>query len=333
MAEQTKHKHRYGWFIGIAAIGVLALVWRHHAEPQKIAEVALHARPAWLFLAAALQLLTYPCIALVWANTIRESGDRAPPFWKLMRLSVAELFTDQTIPSGGMSGTVLVVASLKKRGVDQRGAMAAVTASLAGFYVAQLVAVLIAFAVLVVSGHFDGWEATVSIVAVVAAIVIPLPLAVSLAGAMDKLPARIRKLRAIAELREHIDDAPKDVIFSPHVFLVAIALRFVVIVLDGATLALCLVAVGSPLLLVHAISAYVLAYVVGSASFLPGGLGTFEVTSSTLLADIGAPFFAAAPATLLMRALSFWLPMVPGIWFVHREVKKAEGGEKGASAT
>jgi len=45
--------------------------------------------------------------------------------------------------------------------------------------------------------------------------------------------------------------------------------------------------------------------------------------ASTLLADLGAPFFAAAPATLLMRALSFWLPMVPGIWFAHREVKKS----------
>ena len=323
MAEQRKHARRYGWFIGFAAIGALVLVWRHHAEPEKIAHVLEHARPAWLLLATALQLLTYPCIAVIWANAIHKSGERAPSFWKLMRLSVAELFTDQTIPSGGMSGTVLVVASMKKRGVDQRGAMAAVISSLAGFYVAQLVAVIVAVVVLAASGHFGGWEATVSIIALVAAVLIPLPLVVSLAGAMDKLPARIRKIKAIDEVREHIEDAPKDVIFSARVFSVAIVLRFAVLVLDGATLALCLVAVGSPILLVHPMAAYVLAYVVGTASFLPGGVGTFEVTCSTLLADLGAPFFAAAPATLLMRALSFWLPMVPGIWFAHREVKKS----------
>ena len=319
---RPKRRSRYGWVIGLLAIGALLLVARHHAEPKEIAKVLENARPAWLALAVVLQLATYPCIALIWANAIRRSGERAPSFWKLMRLSVAELFTDQTIPSGGMSGTVLVVASLNRRGVDGRGAMAAVISSLAGFYVAQLASVIVAFVVLLASGHFGGWEATVSIVALVAAVVIPLPLVVSLAGAMNKLPKRVRRIKAIAEVREHIEDAPKDVIFSWSVFPLAILLRFVVIVLDGATLAIALVAVGSPLLLVHAASAYVLAYVVGTASFLPGGVGTFEVTSATLLADLGAPFFAAAPATLLMRALSFWLPMAPGLWFARAEVKK-----------
>ncbi len=327
MTEQRTHASRYGWAIGLLAIGALVLVARNHAEPREIARVVEDARPAWLVVAAALQLATYPCIAIIWANAIRRSGERAPSFWRLVRLSVAELFTDQTIPSGGMSGTVLVVASLEKRGVDRRAAMAAVISSLVGFYVAQLVAVVASLVVLASSGRFGGWEATVSIIAVVASLAMPVPLALSLAGAMDKLPKRIRRMRAIAEVRRSIADAPKELIFSPRVLVVATLLRFLVIVLDGATLALCLVAVGSPRLLVHAIAAYVLAYVVGTASFLPGGLGTFEVTSATLLADLGAPLFAAAPATLLMRALSFWLPMVPGVWFAHREMSKRPRGE------
>ena len=318
---ERKHRGWYRWAIGLVAVGALVLVGRNHAEPKEIARVVANAEPAFLLLAAALQLATYPCIALIWTIAIRRSGEHAPPFWKLMRLSVAELFTDQSLPSGGMSGTVLVVASLKKRGVEPRGAMAAVIASLAGFYVAQLAAVLAAVAVLLASHRFGGWEATVSVIALVAAVLMPLPLALSLGGAIAKLPARVRRVRAVAEVCEHMQDAPKDVIFSAPVFASAIALRLAVLVLDGATLAVALVAIGSPLLLVHAEAAYVLAYVVGSASFLPGGLGPFEVASTTLLARLGAPLFAAAPATLLMRGLSFWLPMIPGAWFARQEVR------------
>jgi len=320
--------------IGLLVVGALVLVARNHAEPKAIAGVVAKAEPALLLLAAALQLATYPCVAFIWTVAIRRSGGRAPSFAKLMRLSVAELFTDQTIPSGGMSGTLLVVSSLEKRGVEARGAMAAVIASLAGFYVAQLGAVVAAIAVLLASGSFGGWEATVSVVALVAAVLMPLPLVVSLAGAMNKLPPRLRRVRAIAEVASHIADAPKDVIFSAPVFATAIVARFTVFVLDGATLAVCLVAVGSPLLLANAASAYVLAFVVGTASFLPGGLGPFEVTATTMLADLGAPLFAAAPATLLMRALSFWLPMLPGMWFAHGEVaepRRDRPGENNAS--
>ncbi len=303
-------------------IGALVLLLRNRAEPEQFARVAEHAQPAWLLLAVVLQLATYPCTVLVWKYVIHKEGGRSPPLGELLRLSVAELFTDQTIPSGGMSGTVLVVSSLKRRDVPQRAAVGAVVASLAGFYLAQILGVIAAFVVLLLGGRFGGWEVTASVIAFVGALVMPIPLVVTLVGALNKLPARLQRVRAIAELREHVNDAPKELVFSPRVLLVSTVLRFAVIVLDGATLAISLVAIGSPMPLVQVVAAYILAYVVGSVTFLPGGLGTFEVASTTLLAGIGAPFSAAGAATLLMRGLSFWLPMIPGVWFAHQATRK-----------
>ncbi len=316
------HHTWYRWLIGFAVIGALVMLVRFRAEPEQLAHVLAGARPAWLLLAAVFQLLTYPCMVLLWMIVIRRAGDTPPSFAGLMRLSVAELFTDQTIPSAGMSGTVLVVASLKKHGVSKRAAMAAVVASLLGFYFAQLVLVIASTAMVMAHDRYRGWEITACVVAILAAIVIPIPLVVSLTGAMNKLPARIRRMTAVAHLRDHLDDAPLDIVLSPSVLWRSIALRAAVLLLDGATLAAALAAVGHPISPALATVAFTLAYVLGTASFIPGGLGAFEIAATTLLVAFGAPIEAAAPATLIMRGFSFWLPMLPGVWFTHHEFRK-----------
>jgi uncharacterized protein (TIRG00374 family) len=313
-------RKRKGWVIGFVVIGALVLLVKNHTEPAQFARIVAHAHPAWLLLAVVLQLLTYPCIAFTWMYVIHRDGEHAPSLGKLVRLSVAELFMDQTIPSGGVSGTVLVVTSLKKRGVSQHAAVAAVVSSLLGFYVAQIVGVIIAFAVLLLAGHFGGWEATATTIALVGSLLVPVPLVVTLMGGLEKLPRRVQRIKAVAEIRDHIADAPRELVFSPYVLVVATGLRFAVLVLDGGTLAISALAIGSSARIVSIIAAFVLSYVVGSVTFLPGGLGTFEVACTTLLAGLGVPFAAAAASTLLMRGLSFWLPMLPGVFFTRREV-------------
>jgi Mg2+-importing ATPase len=38
---------------------------------------------------------------------------------------------------------------------------------------------------------------------------------------------------------------------------------------------------------------------------------------------VGVPVAVALAATLLFRGLSFWLPMLPGLWLAHRELRGA----------
>jgi Mg2+-importing ATPase len=63
--------------------------------------------------------------------------------------------------------------------------------------------------------------------------------------------------------------------------------------------------------------------------FMPGGLGTFEAASVATLALIGIPVPVGLSATLLFRGLSFWLPMAPGLAFSRRLAKPSTGATSG----
>lgn len=62
-------------------------------------------------------------------------------------------------------------------------------------------------------------------------------------------------------------------------------------------------------------------------SFVPGGLGAFEAPSVLTLKAIGIGLPIALSATLLFRGLSFWLPMLPGLWFARRAVRSRGIGQ------
>ena len=56
---------------------------------------------------------------------------------------------------------------------------------------------------------------------------------------------------------------------------------------------------------------------------IPLGLGTFEAACVGMLSLLGIAIESALAAMLLLRRLTFWLPMVPGLWLARREI--AEG--------
>ena len=51
---------------------------------------------------------------------------------------------------------------------------------------------------------------------------------------------------------------------------------------------------------------------------IPLGLGTFEAACVGMLSLLGVAIETALAATLLLRGLTFWLPMVPGLWLAKR---------------
>ncbi len=55
---------------------------------------------------------------------------------------------------------------------------------------------------------------------------------------------------------------------------------------------------------------------------VPGGLGTFEAVSVSMLHLMGTPLAPALAATLCFRGLSFWLPLAPGLLLARRESKR-----------
>jgi uncharacterized membrane protein YbhN (UPF0104 family) len=54
---------------------------------------------------------------------------------------------------------------------------------------------------------------------------------------------------------------------------------------------------------------------------IPLGLGSFEATSTATLRLLGVPFEAAFAATMLLRLLTLWLPLAPGMILMRGMLK------------
>lgn len=80
------------------------------------------------------------------------------------------------------------------------------------------------------------------------------------------------------------------------------------------TLWCCLAAVGSPPPLVGFIGAFALAAGLGTASFIPGGLGVFDGTLLVALVQQGIPGESVLAALLLYRGFYYLLPMLVGVY-------------------
>jgi undecaprenyl-diphosphatase len=65
-------------------------------------------------------------------------------------------------------------------------------------------------------------------------------------------------------------------------------------------------------------AAYLFGSAIGAASPTPGGLGVTEAALVAALTTIGTPAATAVAGVLAFRLLTFWLPMAPGAFSLHR---------------
>jgi hypothetical protein len=130
--------------------GLIAVV-AHLGEEREFLDVARASDPRWLVVAAALQIATYACAGLAWQRGLRRFGI-VQSLRGLFGLGLAKLFTDQAMPSAGVSGTILVVRTLVHRGVATGAAVAAVLAAVIGYYAAYAVSIVATLTILWLAG-------------------------------------------------------------------------------------------------------------------------------------------------------------------------------------
>jgi len=111
----------------------VALFAAHRSEGREFARLVAHAQLAWLFLGLLLQMGTYYSGCPNWQRIIVRAGI-SKPLRSYLGLGLAKLFMDQVVPSGGMSGTLLVVRALDRRGIPRHTSMAAVVVDLVSYY-------------------------------------------------------------------------------------------------------------------------------------------------------------------------------------------------------
>jgi uncharacterized membrane protein YbhN (UPF0104 family) len=310
------------WATGVLLLAVFVAVAAHHAEGRRLAELLRSAQPAWLGAAAALQVATYVCAAAVWQRALRRNGGVRRSVRSLVPLGLAKLFADQALPSAGVSGTLLVVHGLLRRGVPRGLAIAAMLADLVSWYAAYALVGAAALAILWHRGELTGVLVAIGVAFLLLATGVPLAI-LGLRGRERSLPRWVQHLPWANEVFAAIADAQPGAIFGGTLALETATLQLAIFALDATTLGLMLRAIATPAAAAVVFASFVIASMVATLAWVPGGLGTFEGTCVAMLHVHGVTIEAALAATLLARGFTFWLPMAPGLAIARREMMRA----------
>jgi len=319
LGKVSRVRTALSWFLGLLGFLALILVVLHFGSLERLMELAGSARPSWLLLAVLAQAATYISAALVWRQALRRAG-HPRSLRTLVPLGVAKLFTDQVLPSGGISGTMLAVSGLIRRRVPPDIAMAAMLAGLVSYDIAYLAVVLASAGILWLQNRanlplYIG-------VAIFAVITVAIPVGVlGLKHWGDRQPiAWVSRWLGMTDLFRALARAPTDLLYSPGLLLETTGLQLGIFALDALTLWLAFNAIGDvPAIWVVFVS-FAIASMAATIGPIPVGLGTFEAGSVGMLSFLGVSIEAALAGTLLLRGLTFWLPMLPGLWLARREI-------------
>jgi uncharacterized protein (TIRG00374 family) len=310
------------WLSALIVLPALLAATLHFSSLAKFVDLAREARPQWLLPALAVQAATYVLAALSWHQVLMSAG-QPRPFRTLFRLSIAKLYTDQAIPTGGVSGSILVVKALARRGVPDHVAMAALLVSMVSYYGADIVATIACLLLLWL--HHDANFPVLALVTLFVFIEMAIPAAILWAKGRANhgaLPHWVRRLPGSRALIDAVADAPDDLLRDPRLVLGTFACQVAIILADSATLWLICHALGVPVDPWIAFCGFTIGMIVAMIAPSPLGLGTFEAGTTGMLVLLGMPIEAALAATILLRGFTFWLPMVPGVWIARHEVSR-----------
>ncbi len=277
------------------------------------------AKPGWLLVAILLQAATYVAQAEVLGGAPRATGVSLPRRW-LYQLSLTKLFLDQALPSAGLSSTVVIVRALGQRGVSRDTAAACAMINIGSYHAAYVVTLLGALATTSILRE------TKLVLVFMSALFLAFALAmtvgiIALAGRRGKAGTRLTRLPVIKGVVNLLQDADPTLVRNPRVFGAATAWQVAIFLLDSATVWVCIRSLGTTAPADAVFASFMISSLVRTMGVVPGGLGTYEAASVLTLRSVGISLSVGLSATLIFRGLSFWMPMLPGLWFSRRIVK------------
>jgi uncharacterized protein (TIRG00374 family) len=308
------------WLSGILLLVVVGIVISRRGEELKFAELLKHARPSWLVLAVLLQIGTYACAAGAWHRVLARQKIKTS-LLQLIPLGLAKLFMDQVVPSAGLSGTLLVVKALKRRGVPDGASVSAVVVGLLGFHLAYGLALVTAVVLLALSGDLSRRMLAIAIVSTLLIAVMIVGLLWLARGRKGPVRSWLMKIPMVKRFLQELQDAPKEALHDRPLLLQTTLLQFGIFVLDAATVVVCLAALGATASVTGVFAALVIASLVATLTPIPSGLGTFDATMLAMLHLVGVSTTAGVGAVLLFRGFTLMLPLLPGLWLARREMK------------
>lgn len=311
-------------FAGSLLAGGLLLALTRLGELERFVLLLVHLEPAWIAASLLLQAATYFSLAMVWRSAL-VAGGSSSPLGPLLPIAVGKLFADQALPTGGISGIAFFISALKNRGVEARLCMGAMIVTILSYYGAYAAAAALSIVELALRQEIQRWIMVASAMFLVIAAAIPIAVLRLQQVGVERLPSWLRRRPVVAGFLDLYRDAPSGMVRNPALLMQATIWQFTIFVLDGATLWALLKALGHEVSPMAAFACFVVASMAAVVTLLPMGLGSFEAASTALLLLNAVPLETALAATLLLRGFTLWLPLLPGLWLVKRELGAKRG--------
>ncbi len=316
------------WVLGAAIFAVVIAVALRNGKAREFTVALHHLRPEWALVAAGLQFSTYACDASIWKLVLTRVGYPVS-LRTLLPLSVAKLFVGQALPSGGLSGGVMLVRALGKLAVPIDVASAALVINLFGFYAAFASSAIIAAIVFYATHTLSHPILATAVPFSLLVIAIPSSIAWLVQTASSPHP-RLRRIRLLTQVLDTLGQAKQIVLDDRGLLASSSALQLATFAADAATLYVMLVAFGSQPPVFDVFAAFILASAAELVGPVPGGLGAFEGGCVLGLHAFGVPFETALLGTMALRGFTFWLPMIHGFLIARRSVAPSRSLARGS---
>jgi uncharacterized protein (TIRG00374 family) len=318
------------WVFGSAILVGVVIVAIHFTETQDLVRVAQTARPRWILLATLLQVMTYLAQGEVFRAPVRVTGHHIGATL-VYKLSLVKLFMDQALPSAGISSTVFVSKSLQRNAIPRDVVAASMVLNLASYHIAYVICLLAALAITIAAGHSNWLVMVISVLFLLFAVGLVAAVMAISAGKWKKQAALLERVPVVRGAMQFLKDADAKLTQNPRLLGETSFWQLVIFLLDAATMWVLILALGEHASIRGVYASFMISSLLRTMGIVPGGLGTFEATSVLTLRMIGVAIPVALSATLLFRGLTFWLPMLPGLWLskniaLDRREKPRENG-------
>ncbi|MET9519586.1 lysylphosphatidylglycerol synthase transmembrane domain-containing protein [Streptomyces sp. NPDC002994] len=267
----------------------------------------------WAAVAVLFSALSYPAAAMSLLGFVPEKV----PFWRTVKAQVAGSFVKLVAPAA-IGGVALNTRFLQRAGVRPGLAVASVGAS-------QLFGLAAHITLLMIFGYVTGTERTPTL-SPSRTVIAGLLTAAVLALVVTAVPILRRfVVTRVRSLFAGVVPRMLDVLQRPQKLITGIGGMLLLTAAFVMCLDASIRAFDSDTRLSYATIAVVFltANAIGSAVPTPGGVGAVEGALIAALSVAGLPAGIAAPAVLLYRLLTFWLPVLPG-WLSFNQLTRKE---------
>ncbi len=299
------------WLFGAAACVALVFVVTHLSEEKEFLRLLEKSEPYWLFLALVLQAGTYLTQGIGWRVVVQFNGHRLGML-RASELSLAMLFVNQTLPSGGISGEAMISNAFVRAGMSQSVVWSVTLVNFAMYYLAYALCMMVALVLALYHGYFGFWVNVTILIFALVALGVAWFVTVLPVSKMLWLKSKLRLHRKIACLLDSMIRSHVGSVRDMGVYRKVFACHVMTFMLDAATFWVVVRALGVVAPIEGIFVSLMISTMFRTIAIMPGGLGTFEAAAVMSLKSIGLPLMVGLSATMLFRGLTFWLPMLPG---------------------